>query len=183
MLEKLQQLLTKEHLTIPNITNDNDYGKASDSIAFLNKHIATAEKYRKIEVAPLIEQKAEIDSTYKKFTKPLENVVSEIKNKMLEYSKKQKAAQLLLEQEAIKQAEATGQSEVLIEDLSVQKNKSEFSTSTITKTAKFRFKISKLNEVIEIPPLKMKKYLEDGNEFPYFIERYEEESVTVRKSF
>jgi hypothetical protein len=61
--------------SIPEIKGDADFKLASDSISFLNKYLNTAEKNRKLEVAPLVEEKKNIDGRYKSFTAPLEKVV------------------------------------------------------------------------------------------------------------
>lgn len=166
-----------EKLQIPEINTEVDYNKASDSIAFLKNHIDSAEKIRKMETAPLVAQKKQIDDVFKSFTKPLEEVVSEIKSKMVVFAQKQNEAQKLLESEIMKNATE----DTIIDDLSVQKSKGDFSSSSIKTTLKYRFKIGKLNEVIEIPQLKFKSYLEDGNTFPDFIETYHEDSVIIRK--
>lgn len=169
--------ITKEQLAIPEINTEVDYNKASDSIAFLKHHIEAAEKIRKVEVAPLVAQKKEIDDVFKSFTNPLEEVVSEIKKRMVVFAKKQEEAQKLLESEVMNNATE----DTIVDDLSVQKSQGDFSSSSIKSTLKYRFKVSKLNEVIEIPQLKFKKYLEDGNTFPDFIETYYEDSVRITK--
>ena len=99
---------------------------------------------------------------------------------MVGYAALQREAQKLLENEAASNTEEGG---VSVEDLSVDKSKGDFSSSSIKSTIKYRFKNAKLNAIIEIPQLKFKQYLEDGNNLPDFIESYREESVTIRKSF
>jgi hypothetical protein len=169
--------IPSDFLKIPEINTEFDYNKASDSIAFLKKHIDDAEKLRKTEVAPLVEQKKQIDNVFKSFTTPLEDVVDIIKVKMVAFAQKQNEAQKLLESEIMKNATE----DTIIDDLSVQKSKGEFSSSTIKSTLKYRFKIRKLNDIIEIPLTKFKTYLEDGNTMPDFIETYHEDSVVIRK--
>lgn len=166
---------------LPKIYNDADFNVASDTYAFLKKYYDIAEKKRKEDVAPLVEEKKQIDNKYKAFTTPVEGMMTEIKKMMVGYSTKQQEAQRLLEAEAIADAVANGDDNVIVDALDVTKNQSEFSSSSLQEITKFRFKISKLN-FIEIPIQKFKIYLED-NELPIFIESYKESSLTIRKKF
>ena len=167
---------------LPKIKNDNDFGLASDSYAFLNKYFLAAEKKRKEDVTSLIEQKREIDNNYKQFTNPLEKTMTEIKKLMVEYSCLQQEAQKLLEAEAITAATINGDDSVIVEALDVTKNQAEFSSSNLNEITKFKFKINNLNQVIEIPTMKFKTYLE-SNLMPDFIESYKEAQITIRKKF
>ena len=142
--------------TILSIQNDTDFSKASDAYAFLKKYYDYSEKRRKEDVAHLIEQKREIDDYYKEFTNPLEVQMKKIKQQMTVYSVEQQTAQRLLEAEAIASAVVSGEDSVVVDDLSVTKNQSEFSSSSLGTTTKFRFKYFKLNEVLEIPTSKFK---------------------------
>lgn len=167
---------------LPEIKNDNDFSKASDTYAFLQKYFNAAEKSRKEEVAPLVEQKREIDGRYKEFTTPIEKASVEIKKMMTVYSVTQQQAQKLLEADAIAEAVINGEDNVIVDALDVTKNQSEFSSSSLNEVTKFRFKNLKLNEVIEIPISKFKAWLEN-NTCPDYIESYKEAQMTIRKKF
>lgn len=170
----------KKYLSIPEIKTEEDYNKAGDSVAFLTKKVMLVEGMRKDEVAPLVAQKKKIDETYKSFTNPIEAIVTQIKTRMVNFAREKRETQKLLEAEIVKAAGDAD--EVFVDDVTVEKSKGEFSSSSVTSTTKYRFKNSKLNELIDIPPIKFKEFLKT-NSMPEFIESYEEESIKVRKNF
>ncbi len=175
-LELLQSEYKQQ--SIPQIKSDIDYNLASDTVAYLKRFIDKAETQRKAEVAPLVETKKQIDSKFKTFTNPLDEMVVKIKSLMVSYAKVQAEAQKQLELEAMaNNVEDT----LIIDNLDVTKSKGQVSSSSLTSTTKYRFKNENLN-FIEIPITKMKEFLAN-NALPDFMESYIIENVTVRKNF
>ena len=126
------------------ITNQDQYTQAGDTVKQIQMKIKKIESKRLEYTRPLDESKRLIMDDFKKITEPLEEFVSELKNKMLAWYKLEQARlneeQKKLEQEALAKAKAEHKAEVQVPVINNQlkTQRGDVATISIKKVWKYR---------------------------------------------
>ena len=126
------------------ITSQDQYTQAGDTVKQIQMKIKKIESKRLEYTRPLDESKRLIMDDFKKITEPLEEFVSELKNKMLAWYKLEQARlneeQKKLEQEALAKAKAEHKAEVQVPVINNQlkTQRGDVATISIKKVWKYR---------------------------------------------
>jgi hypothetical protein len=169
------------------IKSQQDFLTASDTLKIISQKIKKVEEKRKEYTAPLDESKKRIMADFQAITKPLEEFVAAVKEKMIEWQKiEQKRLdeeQKKLEAEALKKAKAEGKSEVEVAIVNnIKTQRADFSTATLKKIWTFEV-ISEIEiprEYLTVDEKKIKEAIKNGVREIKGVKIYQEESLAIR---
>lgn len=169
------------------INSKEEYTQAGDIIKAINQKIKNIEAKRVDYTKPLLDQKKKIDDDFKAAMKPLEELVKNIKDKMIIWSREEQKRldeeQKKLEKEAMEKAKKDKTSEVVVPIINdIKSQRGEVSTSTIKKIWKWKVteETKVPREYLMINDKALNEAVRNGERKIEGIEIYQEEQISIR---
>ena len=169
------------------ITTKEEYTQAGDVIKAINNKIKNIEAKRVDYTKPLLDQKKKIDDDFKAAMKPLEELVKEIKSKMLDWSREEQKRldeeQIRIEAEAMSKAKEENTSEVVVPIVNnIKSQRGEASTSTIKKVWKWKItdETKVPREYLVVNDKALNEAMKNGERRIDGVEFYQEEQMSIR---
>lgn len=182
---EIQSLLVGQPVSV--ITSQNDYSKAGDLAKLIQNKIKQIEDKRLQYTRPLDESKRMIMADFKSITEPLENLVFEIKEKMIIWHKAEQKRldeeQKRIEIEAMAKLKSENKAEVSVPVVNeIKTQRGDFSTSNIRKVWKWRIvSFSKLGDEFKTTnDIYINQKVREGVRQIEGLEIYQEENLNIR---
>ncbi len=170
------------------ITSQDEYTNAGDLLKQIQNKIKKLEDKRKEYTQPLDESKKRIMADFKSISEPLEEFVSNVKSKMVEWYRIEQARldeeQKKIEAAALAKAKEEHVSEVVVPVINTQVKTQRGDVSTTTVKKVWKWKVTDENAVTRdylcVDGDKVSDAVKEGNRNIPGIEIYQEEQISIR---